>query len=48
MNQTTDKPGNADEALAAMLGRAATGGGKGRLRRWLIIGAAQTKNGFVA
>ena len=23
MNQTTDKPGNADEALAAMLGRAA-------------------------
>ena len=39
MNQTTDKPGNADEALAAMLGRAATGGGKGRLRRWLIIGA---------
>lgn len=39
MNQTTDKPGNADEALAAMLGRAATGGGKGRLRRWLILGA---------
>ncbi len=39
MNQTTDKPGNADEALAAMLGRAATGAGKGRLRRWLILGA---------
>lgn len=39
MNQTTDKPGNADEALAAMLGRAATGAGKGRMGRWLILGA---------
>lgn len=39
MNQTSDKPGNADEALAAMLGRAATGGSKGRIRRWLILGA---------
>lgn len=39
MKQTSDKPGNADEALAAMLGRAATGGSKGRIRRWLILGA---------
>ncbi len=40
MNPATDKThAKADEALAAMLGGAA-GGGKGRGRRWLMIGAA--------
>ncbi len=39
MNPATDKaPAKADEALAAMLG-GASGGGKGRARRWLLVGA---------
>jgi len=40
MKQADNTPtGNADEALAAMLGRAGAGGRPGRGRRWLLVGA---------